>query len=40
METSMKLTFTDVSFRHNSACDIQKWVRFKKVVTVRLAYIS
>ena len=37
----MKLDFTNVPFRHNSACaNIQKWVRFKKDITVRLAYIS
>ena len=41
MATNMKLAFTNVSFRHNSACVIQKWLRFKrKVVTVKLAYIS
>ena len=36
----MKLAFTSVPFRHNSACVIQKWLRFKKVITVRLAYKS
>ena len=41
MVTNMKLAFTDVSFRHNLACVIQKWLRFKRtVITVRLAYIS
>ena len=36
----MKPTFTSVPVRHNSACFIQKWLRFKIVVTVRLAHIS
>ena len=25
----MKLAFTNVTFRHKSACAIQKWLRFK-----------
>ena len=29
-----------MSVRHNSACVIQKWLRFKIVITVRLTYIS
>ena len=38
---NMKLEFTNVPFRHNSACNIQKWLRLERVViTVRLAYIS
>ena len=37
---NMKLAFTNVSFRHNSACVIQKWLKFRRVIiTVRLAYI-
>ena len=35
----MKLAFTNVLFRHNSACVIQRWLRLKRVITVRLAYI-
>ena len=36
----MKPTFINVPFKHNLACAIQKWLRFKRVViTVRLAYI-
>ena len=38
--TNMKLAFKNVPFRHNSAFVIQKWLRFKRVITVRLAYIS
>ena len=30
--TNMKLAFTNVRFRHNSACVIQKWLRFKRVI--------
>ena len=37
---NMKLAFINVPLRHNSACIIQMWLRFKKVITVRLAYIS
>ena len=40
MVANMKLAFTNVLFRHNSACVIQKWLRFKRATTVRLAYIS
>ena len=37
----MKLVFTNVPIRHNSAYVIEKWLEFKKVVTtVRLTYIS
>ena len=36
----MKLTFTNMSFIHNSVSVIQKWLRFKRAITVRLAYIS
>ena len=39
MVTNMKLAFTNVPFRHISTCIIQKWLKFKKVITVRLAYI-
>ena len=35
----MKLAFTKVPFRHNLACVIQKWLRFKKAITARLGYI-
>ena len=39
--TNMKLAFTNVPFRHNSSCVmINKWLRFKLVIRVRLAYIS
>ena len=40
MVTNMKLAFTNLPFRHNSTCIIQRWLRFKKVITVRLACIS
>ena len=40
MVTNMKLAFTNVPFRHILACVYQKLFRFKKVITVRLAYIS
>ena len=40
MVTNMKLAFTNVPFRHNSACIIQKLLRIKKIIIVRLAYIS
>ena len=40
MVANMKLAFTKKPFRHNSACVIQKRLRFKRVITVRLAYIS
>ena len=41
MLTNMKLAFTNVPFKHNSACVmIKKWLRFKRVTTVRLVYIS
>ena len=36
----MKPAFKNVPFRHNSACIVQKWLRFKRVTIVRLAYIS
>ena len=36
----MKLAFTNVPFRHYAVCVIQKWLRFKRVATVRLGYIS
>ena len=39
MVTNIKLPFTNVPFRDNSACVIQKWFRFKRVIPVRLAYI-
>ena len=29
MVQNMKLAFTNVSFKHNSACAIQKWLLFK-----------
>ena len=28
------------TIRHNSACVIQIWLSFKRVITVRIAYIS
>ena len=41
MVANMKLAFTNVPFRHNSACVmIKKWLKFKSVITVRLTYIS
>ena len=41
MVTNMKFAFTNVPFKHNSACVmIKKWLRFKRVTTVRLVYIS
>ena len=40
MVTNIKLTFTNVSVRHNLASVIQKWLRFKGVITVRLTYTS
>ena len=40
MVTNMKLAFANVSFKHNSAYFIKKWLRLKRIVTVRLAYIS
>ena len=40
METNMIHAFTNVPFRQNSACLIQKWLRLKRVITVRLPYIS
>ena len=39
MVTNTKLAFSNVLFRHNIACVIQKWLRFTRVSTVRLAYI-
>ena len=39
--TNIKLAFTNVPFRHNSSCVmIKKCLRFKLVITFRLAYIS
>ena len=40
MVANMELTFANVRFRHNSACVVQKQVRFKGVIALRLAYIS
>ena len=38
--TNMKFAFTNVLFRHNLACVmIKKWLRFKRVITVRLVYL-
>ena len=38
--TNMKLAFENVSFRHNSSCVmIKKWLKFKLVITARLAYL-
>ena len=36
----MKLSFTNVPFRHNLAGIIQKDLKFRRVITVRLTYIS
>ena len=35
----MKHAFTNVPFRHRSVLVIQKWLRLKRFITVRLAYI-
>ena len=35
----MKLAFTNVPFRHNSACVIQKWLKYRRAITLRLGYI-
>ena len=35
----MKLAFRNMPFIHDSACVIQNWLRFKKVITDRLAHI-
>ena len=41
MVANMKLVFTNVPSRHNSAQVIQKRLKFKSVViTFRLAYVS
>ena len=40
MVTNNKVAFRNVSFRHNSAYVIQKWLRFKRAMTVMLAYVS
>ena len=40
MVTNMKLAFTNVPLRHSSAHVIQKWLRFKRLMIVRLEYIS
>ena len=41
MVTDMKLAFTNISVKHNSACVmIKKWLRFKRVIPVRLVFIS
>ena len=34
----MKLTFTNVPFRHNSACVVEKWLRFERVITVHISH--
>ena len=40
MVANIKLAFTNVPFRDNSAYVIKKWLRFKRVViTVRVGYI-
>ena len=39
MVANMKLAFTNVPFKHNLACVmIKKWLRFKRVIPVRLDY--
>ena len=40
MVTNMKHALTKILFRHNSASAIQKWLRFKRVITVKLPYVS
>ena len=40
MVTNMKLAFTNVPLRHSSAHVIQKWLRSKRLIIVRLEYIS
>ena len=40
MVTNIKLAFRNVSARHNLGSLIQKWLRFKGVITVRLTYTS
>ena len=40
MVANMKHNFTNVLFRHSLACVNQKWLEFKRVITVRLGYIS
>ena len=40
MVTNNKVAFRKVPFRHNSVYVIQKWLRFKRVMTVMLAYVS
>ena len=37
---NMKLAFTNAPCRHNSAGIIQKWLRLKRLIIVRLGYIS
>ena len=37
MVTNMKLSLTNVTFIQSSAYVIQKWLRFKRDITVRLA---
>ena len=39
-ENKHEIAFTNVPFGHDSACFIQKWLRFQRVITVRLAFIS
>ena len=34
MVKNMKLALTNVPFRHNTACFIQNWSRFKRAITV------
>ena len=41
MVTNIKLAFTNVPFRQNSACVmIKKGSRFSRLITVRLPYVS
>ena len=39
MVANMKLTFTSVPFRHNSASISQQWLKLKRFMTVRLAHV-
>ena len=34
----MKIALANVPFKHNSARVIQKWLKFKRDITARLAY--
>ena len=40
MVTNIKLDFINVSVRHNLASVIEKCLRFKGVITIRLTYTT